>query len=169
MSDTLSGPSPTSPDPNTDSPSNDTPPDKTTRFLAFLIDGVLVAVVSAVLAPLSAALGSLLGGIYFLVRDGLELDFMNQRSLGKHVMNLKVERVDGAPMNIETSARRNWVFALGVVSALVGAIPLIGWLLALPVSLVGLALVLYEGYRVITRDDQQRWGDDFADTRVVRS
>ena len=103
------------------------------------------------------------------MRDGLELEFMNQRSIGKHVMDLQVERADGKPMDIETSAKRNWMFAIGGITALLGEIPFIGWLLALPISLAALGIVLYEAYRVLTRSDQKRWGDDFARTTVVKA
>jgi uncharacterized RDD family membrane protein YckC len=140
-----------------------TQPDKVTRFLALLVDSVLVTVVSWI-----PVLGPLLGAGYFLVRDGLTLDFMDQRSIGKHVMGLKVKRTDGKPMDIETSAKRNWMFAIGGLTALVAEIPLIGWLLTLPISLAALAIVLYEAYRVITRSDQKRWGDDTAGTTVVK-
>ncbi|WP_176521847.1 RDD family protein [Longimonas halophila] len=141
-----------------------TQPEKMTRFLAILIDSVLTMLVSWI-----PVLGPLLGAGYFLVRDGLTLDFMNQRSIGKHVMGLKVKRADGQAMDIETSAKRNWMFAIGGVTALVAEIPLLGWLLALPISLAALAIGLYEGYRVLTRSDQKRWGDDMARTTVVKA
>lgn len=144
--------------------SSGTIPDKLTRFLAILIDSVLTMLVSWI-----PVLGPLLGAGYFLVRDGLTLDFMNQRSIGKHVMGLKVKRADGQAMDIETSAKRNWMFAIGGVTALLAEIPLFGWLLALPISLAALAIGLYEGYRVLTRSDQKRWGDDTANTTVVNA
>ncbi len=150
--------------PNEDAAESTTQPEKLTRFLALLIDSVLTMVVSWI-----PVLGPLLGAGYFLVRDGLTLDFMNQRSIGKHVMGLRVNRADGKPMDIETSAKRNWMFAIGGVTALIAEIPLIGWLLALPISLAALAIGLYEGYRVLTRSDQKRWGDDMADTTVVKA
>jgi len=141
-----------------------TQPDKLTRFLALLIDSLLTIPVSWI-----PVLGPLLAAGYFLVRDGLELDFMNQRSIGKHVMDLQVKRADGKPMDIEASAKRNWMFAIGGVTALIAEIPLIGWLLVLPISLVALGIGLYEAYRVLTRSDQKRWGDDMARTTVVKA
>lgn len=150
--------------PNEDDAESATQPEKMTRFLALLIDSVLTMVVSWM-----PVLGPLLGAGYFLVRDGLTLDFMNQRSIGKHVMGLKVSRADGQAMDIETSAKRNWMFAIGGITALIAEIPLIGWLLALPVSLAALGIGLYEGYRVLTRRDQKRWGDDTAGTTVVKA
>jgi len=150
--------------PNEDAAESTAQPEKITRFLALLIDSVLTMVVSWI-----PVLGPLLGAGYFLVRDGLTLDFMNQRSIGKHVMGLKVARAGGQPMDIETSAKRNWMFAIGGLTALVAEIPLIGWLLSLPISLVALGIVLYEAYRVLTRADQKRWGDDTAGTTVVNA
>ena len=139
-------------------------PDKLTRFLALLIDSLLTMAVSWI-----PVVGAIAGAGYFLVRDGLELEFMNQRSIGKHVMDLQVKRADGKPMDIETSAKRNWMFAIGGVTALLAEIPFFGWLLALPISLAALGIVLYEAYRVLTRSDQKRWGDDFASTTVVKA
>ncbi|MES3629977.1 MAG: RDD family protein [Longimonas sp.] len=141
-----------------------TPPGKGTRFLALLIDSILVMVVTWI-----PFIGPVLGAAYFLVRDGLSLDFMNQRSIGKHLMGLKVKRADGRAMDIETSVRRNWMFAIGGVTALLAEIPFLGWLLALPLSFAALIIVLYEAYRVLTRSDQQRWGDSMAATSVVRA
>jgi uncharacterized RDD family membrane protein YckC len=137
-------------------------PDTTTRVLAFLIDGVIAGVLSNV--PL---VGGLLGAGYFVVRDGLTLDVMNERSLGKHLMGLHVERLDGRPMDIETSVRRNWMWGIGPVASTAAAFPLFGGLISFAVALFGLAVGLYEAYLVLTRDDGRRWGDELAGTRVV--
>jgi uncharacterized RDD family membrane protein YckC len=140
-------------------------PDKLTRFLALLIDSVIAGLLSSI--PLIGGLGGILGAAYFVVRDGLELDFMNGRSIGKNVMDLHVERLDGQSMDIETSVRRNWMWGIGTVSSAVASFPLFGPFFSFPLALFGLAVGLYEAYRVLTRDDGRRWGDELAKTQVV--
>lgn len=137
-------------------------PDRLNRFLAFVIDNVIAAVLSGI--PL---FGGILGAGYLVARDGLRLQFMNQRSVGKHVMGLRVERVDGRPVNLETSVQRNWMWGLGPVAAAFATVPLFGGALTAAVSIFALAVLLYEAYRVFNRDDGRRWGDDLAQTQVV--
>jgi len=142
-------------------------PDTLTRFLAILIDGVVAGVLSSI--PLIGGLGGILGAAYFVVRDGLELDVMNERSLGKHVMDLRVERLDGQSMDIEASVRRNWMWGIGTVSSAVASFPQFGPFFSIPLAVFGLAVGLYEAYRVLTREDGRRWGDELAETRVVKA
>mgnify|MGYP000072966832 CR=1 FL=1 len=132
------------------------------RFLAFLIDGVIAGLLSTLFFA-----GGVLGAAYLVVRDGLTFQFMNQRSIGKHLLGLRVERVDGRSMNVETSVRRNWMWGLGPVGAVVAQVPLFGGLLSAGVGLFGLGVGLYEAYRVLTRDDGRRWGDEQAGTEVT--
>lgn len=135
--------------------------DPATRFLAMLIDGLVAGVLSAV-----PFVGGIAGAAYLVVRDGLDLDFMDQRSLGKHLMGLRVARLDGKPMDIETSARRNWMWGIGAITGALVYIPILGWVLIPFVALAGLAIGLYEGYRVWTDAEGRRWGDMMAQTKV---
>lgn len=136
--------------------------DLTKRFLAALIDGALAAVVS--LIPL---LGGLIAAAYLLLRDGMELDFMDRRSIGKKVMKLRPVRLDGRPMDLPASARRNWMFALGGITALLLFIPVLGWLLMIPVAIAGLILGVIEIFLVITDPLGRRLGDRTAGSQVV--
>jgi RDD family. len=97
----------------------------------------------------------------------MEIDFMDRRSLGKKVMKLRPIRLDGQPMDIATSARRNWMFALGGVAWFLKYIPILGWLLLVPVGIVALALGLYELYRVLSDPQGRRLGDAMAGTKVI--
>ena len=139
-------------------------PDPVTRFLAFFIDAVIVSVIG--LVPL---LGTLVGIAYALLRDGLHYEFMDGRSIGKKLMKLKVVRHDGLPMDLATSARRNWTLAVGSLAQGLLILPVIGWLL-LPIAVVaGALLALLEAYKVLTDPEGRRWGDALAGTQVVQA
>lgn len=135
--------------------------DSTTRLTALLIGGVVAGALN--LVPF---VGGVVGAAYFVVRDGLTFDFMNGRSIGKQLMGLRVVRQNGAPMDIETSARRNWMWGIGAISGALVYIPVLGWILIPFVALAGLGIGLYEGYRVLTDDEGRRWCDEMARTTV---
>lgn len=136
--------------------------DLTKRIVAGIIDAVVAVVVG--LIPI---VGGLVATAYWLVRDGLDVEFMPNRSLGKKVAGLQPVTLDGRPVDIQTSVMRNWPFAVGGVAQILLFIPVIGWLLMLPVALVALGLVLVELFLVVTDDEGRRLGDKTADTRVI--
>jgi uncharacterized RDD family membrane protein YckC len=136
--------------------------DLTKRFIAGVIDAVI-----AVLIGLIPIIGGLIAAAYWLVRDGLELDFMDGRSVGKRLVKLRPVRLDGSKMDIQTSIRRNWMFALGGVVQLLLFIPILGWLLVIPVGLAALGLGIVEIVLVLTDAEGRRLGDKMAETRVV--
>lgn len=127
-----------------------------------LVDGVVAAALSVI-----PVVGGIAGAAYYVVRDGLDVEFMNGRSIGKHVLGIDVVRLDGRPMDLETSVRRNWMWGIGAITGALAYIPVLGWLLIPFVSLVGLAIGLYEGYLVLTDSEGRRWGDRMAQTKVV--
>jgi uncharacterized RDD family membrane protein YckC len=137
-------------------------PDALTRFLAYLIDAIVVGALASV--PL---VGGLAGTVYVLFRDGLDVDFMRRRSLGKAVMKLTVVRDDGAPMDPMTSLQRNWPLAFTSLAVLLIFIPILGWILIPFAVLAGLILFVVEIVKVLTTEDGRRWGDELARTRVV--
>ncbi len=132
------------------------------RFMAVLVDGVLVAVVSTI-----PVIGGIAGTAYILVRDGLDVEFMKGRSIGKKLMKLKTVRLDGQPMDLVTSIRRNWVFAIGALSGLVAWIPFLGLVAVIVFSLAGLLVGIYEIYMVATDEEGRRFGDRYAGTKVI--
>jgi len=132
------------------------------RFLAALIDGLLSGVVGLI-----PVIGGLAGAAYMLVRDGLELDFMDQRSIGKKVMKLRPIRLDGQPMDMATSVKRNIPFAIGPLAGVFIVIPVAGWIVGLLLGIVSLIVVLIEIVLVLTDADGRRMGDKLADTMVV--
>jgi uncharacterized RDD family membrane protein YckC len=134
------------------------------RIIAAIIDAVVGAVLGMI-----PVIGWLIGSAYWLVRDGLDVDFMKQRSLGKKVMKLRPVRLDGGPMNIETSIRRNWPFAIGGIAAFIMIIPVLGWILGALLALIGLGVGIVEIVLVITDPEGRRLGDKTAATKVVES
>lgn len=132
--------------------------DLTKRFVAFLIDAVIASVLTSVIP----VVGGILGAGYMLLRDGFEFDFMNHRSLGKRVMGLRPVLVGGGAMSMQVSIRRNWPFALGILTV----IPLLGLLF---VAIVAPILGLIEGVLVLTDDQGRRFGDKLAQTKVIES
>jgi MFS transporter, DHA1 family, multidrug resistance protein len=127
-------------------------PDTLTRFVAFLIDAVAVALIG--LVPI---IGGLAGIAYVLFRDGLDIEFMQRRSLGKKLMKLTVVRTDGLPMDPMTSARRNWPLVFGSLAQILVYIPVIGWILIPFVVIAGAVLVIIEIVRILTNPDGRRW------------
>lgn len=132
------------------------------RFIAAIIDGLIAGVLS--LIPI---VGGIAGAAYMLVRDGLDVDFMKNRSLGKKLMKLRPLHLDGRPVGIEASVRRNWMFGIGALTAVLVYIPILGWILIPIVVLIALAIGIYEIYLVLTDAEGRRWGDRLADTKVI--
>ena len=141
------------------------------RFLALLIDGIIGGILYAILAAINMGLGWFAYAAYILIRDGLELDFMDGRSIGKKLMKLRPVRLDGGTMDIQASVMRNWPMALG--SLVNGALFLFGgWTLYTSLSwlatLAGL-IALVECILVITDKDGRRIGDKQAHTQVIQT
>ncbi|MGC8915950.1 MAG: RDD family protein [Thermoanaerobaculum sp.] len=132
------------------------------RFIAALIDGLLSAGVS--LIPF---VGGIVGGLYMLLRDGLELEFMERRSIGKQLMKLRPVRLDGQPMDPVTSIKRNLPLCVGLVGTIFMVIPFLGWIVAILFGLVGLALAVIEVILVLTDPQGRRMGDKLAGTQVI--
>ncbi len=140
------------------------------RIPAALIDGLLVFIVGII--PL---IGGLVGAAYMLLRDGLDLEFMDHRSIGKKLMKLRPVAVDGGTVDINTSIRRNWMFSLVPLSQAIGSsYILLGWRLMW--SLRGFRMLLIwagaiigiiEIVLLITDVQGRRWGDKLAGTKVI--
>jgi uncharacterized RDD family membrane protein YckC len=136
--------------------------DLTKRVIAAVIDAVIGGVVSII-----PVVGGLVAAAYWLCRDGLDIEFMDRRSLGKKVMKLRPVTQDGAPMDLVRSLRRNWMFGIGGIVSLLMFIPIVGWLLIIPVALVALGLGVMEIFLVVTDPKGQRLGDRTASTQVI--
>ncbi|UCD25385.1 MAG: RDD family protein [Gemmatimonadota bacterium] len=132
------------------------------RFVAAVIDAVI-----AIVLGLVPAIGGLAAAAYWLVRDGLELQFMDRRSVGKRLMQLRPVTLDGSPMDLVASAKRNWMFAIGGIVTLLLAVPFVGLLLVVPVAIVGMVIGILELFLVLGDPEGRRLGDKIANTKVV--
>ena len=133
------------------------------RLIAALIDFVIGAFLAGV--PI---LGGLAAATYWIVRDGLEVEFMNHRSIGKAIMKIRPLRLDGAYTDVEDSIRRNWMFA---PAALIPFLfySVMGAFLVPPMILLVLVITGVEIYLINKDPLRQRLGDKVADTVVVET
>ena len=138
--------------------------DITKRAIAAVIDGVVAGIVSII-----PFVGAFIGGLYILLRDGLDVDYLKGRSLGKTLMKLRIVRDNGQPMDINTSIRRNWPLSLGLLVSILALIPILGWLAGIFVGLVSGILGVIEAVLVLTDGEGRRFGDRTAGTKVVES
>jgi uncharacterized RDD family membrane protein YckC len=138
-------------------PKGDEKADLGKRAAAVIIDWVIAWII-AIIIPF---IGGLIGAAYMLLRDGFEINFMDHRSLGKKLLKLRPVTLDGSPVDIAVSVKRNWVFAIGPVLMI---FPVIGWVLG---SIVGFIIGLVEIILVLTDEEGRRMGDKLANTKVV--
>ena len=133
------------------------------RAVAAIIDAVIAMVVG--LVPIA---GGIAATAYWLVRDGMDLDFMDHRSIGKKLVKIRPVTLDGQPPDIMTSVRRNWMFALGGVAQFF-AMTIIGLVVAIPIGLIAFVIGIVEVVLVVVDQDRRRIGDKMAGTRVIES
>ena len=113
-------------------------------------------------------IGGLAATAYWLVRDGLDVEFMDHRSFGKKVMKLRPVTLDGPPVDIMTSVKCNWMFALGGLTQLF-AFTIIGLVIAIPLGLVAFVIGIIEVVLVLSDVEGRRLGDKLAGTRVIET
>ena len=138
-------------------PKGDKKADLGKRAAAVIIDWVIAWII-AIIIPF---IGGLIGAAYMLFRDGFDINFMDHRSLGKKLLKLRPVTLDGSPLNLAVSVKRNWVLAIGLVLMI---FPVIGWVLG---SIVGFIIGLVEVILVLTDEQGRRMGDKLANTKVV--
>lgn len=161
------------------------PADLVTRFLAKLIDGILIGIVYGIVVAFilfgllfdAAAGGPFTGGGGFvasligsIVTTAIVLGYyafmeanVNGQTVGKMLLKLRVVGPDGQPPTMEQAVKRNAYFALG----LIGIIPVIGGVIA---SLAQLAAVIGIAVTINNNPTTRRgWHDDFAGgTQVLK-
>ena len=120
-------------------------------------------------------LGSVVSLGYILGRDVVA----GERSIGKKLMDIRVVKINGAPIDYMDSARRNGIFAigsaLGFLSATLQLIPCLGDAAAcmlMPLTLLGIVVsigaAIYEILQITQQPEGIRFGDKTAGTRVVK-
>ena len=132
------------------------------RFIAMIIDVVITILVGFI-----PFIGGLIGAAYMLLRDGLNYEIMDHRSVGKKLMKLRPVTLDGRPVDINVSIRRNWMFALGGLVNVLFYIPILGWSLIPFVGITAFVLCIVELILVIVNEEGRRWGDKLAETKVI--
>lgn len=128
------------------------------RLLARLTDSILAAVLPAA----AGTVGGIAAVLYLLFADGV----FHGQSPGKKLLGIKVVRLAGrlpaaGEIDSRESALRNFPFALAL---LLFFIPTIGHFLFLT---AGSALIVFEGWQVVSDKLGLRMGDSFAGTQVV--
>ncbi len=140
------------------------------RIVAAIIDAI-PAVVVAVVLGLIPFIGGIVAGLvaagWWLVRDGLDLEFADKRSVGKKLMKLRPVRLDGQPMTMEVSIKRNLPLVVYCVGYLFWVVPVLGWLVSIPVFALGTVVVIVEAVLALTDPEGRRMGDKFAGTKVI--
>lgn len=132
------------------------------RILAKFIDIVVVIALGALLPRF---VGPLLGFAYSVLADGMKFGPFIGQSVGKKLMGLRVisRSRKGKPVTLAESAIRNSPIGF---ATFFGIIPVWGWIL---LGLIGIPLMLLEGYLVLRAPNGHRLGDVMADSEVVRA
>lgn len=133
------------------------------RILAFMIDGLI-----AWLPFFIPVIGGVFGSLYLLFKDGImyqitKEDEWKNRSIGKKILNLEIESLDGEVIDLVISAKRNLPLTIGNFIAIV---PIIGWVIGPTVALI---LAVIELIVFLTNDDHRRLGDLWAKTKVIKA
>lgn len=124
------------------------------RFIAKLIDALIVGGLSLILRPV----GPIAGLTYILICDG----FKGGISLGKRLIGLRViNKKTGKPCSYKESIIRNLPFAIVVLFSM---IPFLGWFLFFT---LGIAIIAFEFYLIYSDPLGIRIGDTLADTQVI--
>ncbi len=116
-----------------------------TRFIALIIDGIIISIITGALAGIGGTFGGGLGILidlayywYFWTRN-------NGQSPGKMVMNIRVIKVDGSPLEDADAIIR-----------------FIGYIINSPLLLLGWIWAIFDA-------DNQGWHDKLAGTYVVKA
>ncbi len=130
------------------------------RIIAKSIDFIIVIALFEIIPKI----GYFAGLAYLLAADGL----FQGRSIGKRLMSIKVVYYITditTTCDYKESVYRNSLFAAGyLIAGILGAIPLLGGILAFVVIT---AVLVFEGLVMIGSEEGMRYGDEFAKTRVI--
>jgi len=138
--------------------------DPVKRIIAFVID-----VVASMIVGFIPFIGGIIGALYMLLRDALPIEALEYKSIGKKLLKLSVVKTEEPVSKIDyaTSARRNWMFALGPIMLFFLFIPIIGWIIDILLGIAVLILVIIEIVKLFTDEKGLRLGDKMAGTMVI--
>lgn len=128
------------------------------RVIAKVIDLAIVLLLVGFIYPV----GPLLGFLYSVCADSLNIGGLQGQSVGKKLLKLQVVHIpDRKRASLRDSILRN---APVGVATFFGIIPVWGWLI---LGLIGLPLMIMEVYLMITVETGHRLGDVMGDTEVI--
>ena len=138
--------------------------DPVKRIIAVVIDFFASMVVGFI-----PFVGGIIGALYMLFRDALPIEALEYKSIGKKLLKLSVVNSEDPTSKIDyaASAKRNWMFALGPIMIFLVYIPILGWLLDIPIGIAALILCIIEIVKIFSDDKGIRLGDKMAGTMVI--
>jgi uncharacterized RDD family membrane protein YckC len=159
------------------------PADLLTRFLARLIDFILVGIVNAIITAIlivgilglsgngygfNTGAGFAAGAISAVISATLYLGYFtlmesrNGQTVGKMLLKLQTQGPTGATPTTEEALKRNAWVALGIL----GVVPVVGGLIG---GLAQLAIVIVIAVTINNSPTKQGWHDGFAGgTKVIK-
>lgn len=159
------------------------------RFLAKIIDSAIVWIPSMILYFIGAIAGGvfgwILGAIISIIIAAAVMGYFvylesnSGQTVGKQLLKLRVVGPDGGNPDLEQAFRRNiWLGftpAAMIINAFLGAIPILGFILGLLISMAasigGLIAVIMIAVGINSDAvNRQAWHDKFAGgTRVIKT
>ncbi len=133
------------------------------RFLARLIDGILIGILGGILGAIfdERWLGQLLGGVLYLAYYAY-MESSQGATLGKKWLKLRVHGASGGNPTMEESLRRNAFYVLSLISALPSL------LISTVFGLASLAAVIFIAVTINSDPLKRGWHDKFANTSVTK-
>jgi uncharacterized RDD family membrane protein YckC len=130
------------------------------RFLARLIDGIMLGIIQGVISLATGrVVAGIIGGILYLGYYAY-MESSQGRTIGKQLMKLRVHGASGGNPSMDEALRRNAWAALGILSS----IPILGILTGLAELVAVIAIAV-----TINSDALKRgWHDKFANTSVTK-
>lgn len=138
--------------------------DPVKRIIALVIDAV-----AAMMIGLIPFVGGIIGALYMLLRDALPIEALEYKSIGKKLLKLSVVNIEDPTSKIDyiTSAKRNWMFALGPMMMFFLFIPILGWIIDILIGIAVFILVIIEIIKIFSDEKGVRLGDNMAGTMVI--
>jgi len=135
------------------------------RIVAGIIDLIVAGVIQSVLYFSLWVIGlfwlsGFLAVSYLIFRDSFA--FLNYQSIGKKIIKLKVLKKKGAgPLDFKESFKRNLIFLPNLLNSF-------GFTLVYAAGTITLILLIFELYKLYNSSENQRFGDELAETIVVK-